>query len=568
LKSAQIIPKIDYIDSYYHKNYQKETKAEKDVTENIGLDHIAVVVSEITPTRKYPVKESSEKVKNNWNILMDNLNSLKHSSYLLPLTSYTGQKLLELPVSEITPASGEVNKKQKLPVMEVAIRKEFDDVRNSLETMIRQVWRDVIGILEIGIYDNFYDLGGDSLKAIQVIAKMKDYGLTLEDMVQYPTIAELAEIASKRHSYIEPEKLPPHLEKNLEIDYFFLKNGSIDPIAKNMDCSTMMFYYNMKRYIPDYADYLLVFFNDISFKLTISPEGVLYNIDVNNFPDITDLYQANIVKGEGYEAIGAIEELLDQGKLPIIKTYTKKLPFHKNFINFNFEVTDTPEDLAKDVHTFVAVAYDPEMLYYVEMPYVLNSNFISYAKNKSVGVIKKDDLKHAFNVEIYYATIDINTEKLNHQIDLGDKIELMVNNSLKPVQYEEDYQVYSSIEALDALMAICRKETMYLNEENPCYNGYTMKRLLDWKLWDIISRRMQLKEILLNIQNKYPNISKCGIIPAIDNAIKAWRDLLGVIYEIFEQKQFLFGIIFLPYLDTIKEAEEILVEKIEFYLEI
>lgn len=112
----------------------------------------------------------------------------------------------------------------------------------------------------------------------------------------------------------------------MEIEYFFIKNGSIDPLAKNMDYSTMMFYYNMKRYIPNYTDYSLVFFNDISFKLTINPEGLLYNIDVNSFSDINDLYQTDVQKGEGFQAISTIEELLDQGKLPIIKTYTKKTP--------------------------------------------------------------------------------------------------------------------------------------------------------------------------------------------------------------------------------------------------
>jgi FkbH-like protein/non-ribosomal peptide synthase protein (TIGR01720 family) len=436
------------------------------------------------------------------------------------------------------------------------------DITNSIETVIRQVWRDVLGIIEIKRHDDFYDLGGDSLKAVQVIAKMKNYRLTLEDLIRYPTVAGLAEFTSKRHSYIEPEKLPPHLEKNLEIEYFFTENGSIDPLAKNMDCSTMIFYYNLKRYFPNCTDYLLVFFNDISFILTINPEGVLYNIDVNSFSDINDLYQADVRKGEGFQAISAIEELLDQGKLPIIKTYTKKLPFHKNFISFDFEVTDTPEDLAKDAHTFMAVAYDPQMLYYVEMPYVLNSNFIPYAKNKSVGVVKKDDLKHAFNVEIYYATIDIKVEKLNREISLKEKISLITSNSAQSVQNKEGYTIYSGLDALDALMTICRNETLFLNQENLYYNGFNIKKLFDWKLWTIISRRLQLKEILISQNDKHPNIKKYEILGTLDALIQAWRDLIGFISEKYERKEYLFGKEYLKNLETIKEGERKLLQKL------
>lgn len=439
---------------------------------------------------------------------------------------------------------------------------DFDDVRDSIETVIRQVWRDVLGIVQIGRLDKFYDLGGDSLKAVHVIAKLKDYGLTLEDLTKHPTISELAELASKRRSYVEPEKLPSHFEKNLEIDYFFTKNGDIDPIARNLNCNVLMLYYNMKRYIPNYIDYLHIFLNDISFGLIINSNGEIYNIDVDNFPDLNDLYHVEIIKGEGFQSIGVIEKLLDEGKLPIIKTYTKKLPFHKKFISFDCEVTETPEDLAKDMHTFIAVAYDQQMLYYVEMPYVLNSNYIPYAKNKSVGVIKKDDLQYAFNVDLYFTIIDIKTEKLNQEFDLKEKISLMIKNSSQPVQYDNENKILHGFEALDELTAICNKEYLYLNQANPCYKGYDLKGLLDWKIWNIISRREQLKKILIHYQNEYSNISKNEILKVIDATIDAWRGLLEVVFKKFEQKQYLFGKDYINSFDKIKEAEQVLIEKL------
>jgi len=472
----------------------------------------------------------------------------------LPLT-FTGKVDRRL----LKAAGGEsLNEKRR----ETGDNTNFDDVKDSTETVIRQVWRDVLGILQISRFDRFYDLGGDSLKAVQIIAKLKDYGLTLEDLIKHPTISDLAELASKRRSYVEPEKLPSHFEKNLEIDYFFTRDGDIDPLAQNMNCNVLMLYYTMKRNISNFKDYSHMFLNDISFSLIINSSGEIYNIDVNNFPDLNDVYHAEIIKGEGFQSLGAIEKLLDQGKLPIIKTYNKKLPFHKNFIDFDFEVTETPEDMAKDLHTFMAVAYDSQMLYYVEMPYTLNSNFIPYAKNKSVGVVKKDDLQHAFNVDLYYTTIDIKTENLIKEFNLKEKVSLMIKNNSQPAQYDKGDKILHGFEALDELMTICNQETLYLNQASPCFKGYDLKMVLDWKVWNIISRRVQLKDILINYQNEYANISKNGTIQMIDTTVEAWRGLLGVIFEKFEQKQYLFGKDYIASFDKIKKMEQLLFEKL------
>lgn len=44
---------------------------------------------------------------------------------------------------------------------------------NELEKQITEVWQEVLGITEIGIYDNFYELGGDSLIATQLVSRLR-----------------------------------------------------------------------------------------------------------------------------------------------------------------------------------------------------------------------------------------------------------------------------------------------------------------------------------------------------------------------------------------------------------
>jgi hypothetical protein len=118
------------------------------------------------------------------------------------------------------------------------------------------------------------------------------------------------------------------------------------------------------------------------------------------------------------------------------------------------------------------------------------------------------------------------------------------------------------LDALDALMTICRNETLFLNQENLYYNGFNIKKLFDWKLWTIISRRLQLKEILISQNDKHPNIKKYEILGTLDALIQAWRDLIGFISEKYERKEYLFGKEYLKNLETIKEGERKLLQKL------
>src|SRR6266545_1840743 len=55
----------------------------------------------------------------------------------------------------------------------------------------------VVGVEPVGIADNFFEIGGDSILAIQVVARAREAGLRLspQDLVTHPTIAALAEAA-------------------------------------------------------------------------------------------------------------------------------------------------------------------------------------------------------------------------------------------------------------------------------------------------------------------------------------------------------------------------------------
>ena len=79
------------------------------------------------------------------------------------------------------------------------------------ETLAR-IWQEVLGIGQIGIRDNFLELGGDSLKAIQVIARAEKAGLrlTAQQVLGFPRIESLS---SQLGSALQPKQdSAPHPE--------------------------------------------------------------------------------------------------------------------------------------------------------------------------------------------------------------------------------------------------------------------------------------------------------------------------------------------------------------------
>ncbi|MES1249396.1 MAG: condensation domain-containing protein, partial [Chitinophaga rupis] len=66
--------------------------------------------------------------------------------------------------------------------------------RNEPERQLVSVLEEVLKKQPVGIKDNFFVLGGDSIKSIQVVSRLKQrgYSLTIRDILLYPVVEELA----------------------------------------------------------------------------------------------------------------------------------------------------------------------------------------------------------------------------------------------------------------------------------------------------------------------------------------------------------------------------------------
>jgi amino acid adenylation domain-containing protein len=66
--------------------------------------------------------------------------------------------------------------------------------RTRAEERVAQVWRESLGVSKVGIYDSFFDLGGDSHLALQVMSRLQTLfrvEIPIRAIFQFPTIADL-----------------------------------------------------------------------------------------------------------------------------------------------------------------------------------------------------------------------------------------------------------------------------------------------------------------------------------------------------------------------------------------
>ena len=77
-----------------------------------------------------------------------------------------------------------------------AMQTSYVAPRSELERRLAEIWQRAIGMEQVGIHDNFFEIGGDSVLGIQSIAMAREVGieLTPAQLFQHQTIAELAAI--------------------------------------------------------------------------------------------------------------------------------------------------------------------------------------------------------------------------------------------------------------------------------------------------------------------------------------------------------------------------------------
>jgi len=155
---------------------------------NIKSIKDAVVTTKTDKSEKnillaYVVYEEEIPVSQIRSYLMDEL-----PDYMVPAHYIRMDKL------PLTP-NGKVDKNQ-LPEPEFSnTETQYIPPRNEIEKELSRVWSDILEVGNIGINNNFFEFGGDSLAIIQLLTRVykNNWGISAADLYEYPTIMELAD---------------------------------------------------------------------------------------------------------------------------------------------------------------------------------------------------------------------------------------------------------------------------------------------------------------------------------------------------------------------------------------
>ncbi|GAB1528923.1 MULTISPECIES: amino acid adenylation domain-containing protein [Brevibacillus] len=92
-------------------------------------------------------------------------------------------------------AVGKVDRKKlPLPDRSLLVEEHIVEPSDEQEQIMVTIWQDVLGLAQVSVTHNFFELGGDSIKALQMIARLRSHGyeLRLKDLFQNPRISSAA----------------------------------------------------------------------------------------------------------------------------------------------------------------------------------------------------------------------------------------------------------------------------------------------------------------------------------------------------------------------------------------
>ena len=123
---------------------------------------------------------------------------------------------VRIPQIPLTP-NGKIDK-SKLPEPDAIIRETYSPPGNKVEEEILIAWKDVLNLDRIGVDDNFFNIGGDSIKAIRLVNSINDrlqVNIKILDLFTNNTIRELAGVVNSGIS-ISPDQGLEKIEKEVE----------------------------------------------------------------------------------------------------------------------------------------------------------------------------------------------------------------------------------------------------------------------------------------------------------------------------------------------------------------
>ncbi|MEM9775329.1 MAG: AMP-binding protein, partial [Chloroflexota bacterium] len=186
-------------------------------------------------------------------------------NYMIPT------KIVSLPEFPLTP-NGKTDR-QNLPEPTLDLYRldlPYSPPRDEVEEALSAIWCELLNLHKVSLFDDFFELGGQSMLAVQMFGRVRDHfkiNLNLTQLFETPTLIELADIIRSHKDFqgttsgIKPTFA--HASKNdTEADHNHLVNinkGSPDKMH-TFYCvhgagGNVLFFKNWKKYLEDMPFY-------------------------------------------------------------------------------------------------------------------------------------------------------------------------------------------------------------------------------------------------------------------------------------------------------------------------
>jgi amino acid adenylation domain-containing protein len=148
------------------------------------------LIAYIVPNQKETPTDATDIATDELKTSLRSFLEAKLPSYMVP------SAFVILESIPLTP-NGKIDRRSLLALDEMGVKLLHQVLpRNSTEEMIATIWKEVLKLEQVGIYDNFFDLGGNSLLATRINSRLRqtfELDLPLRSIFEKPTIVAIAE---------------------------------------------------------------------------------------------------------------------------------------------------------------------------------------------------------------------------------------------------------------------------------------------------------------------------------------------------------------------------------------
>jgi non-ribosomal peptide synthetase component F len=217
-------------------------------------DEYTVLLRHRTASQKVYLATDPDRSRENdgrlpWQAYANNPLQEKLTHRLIPeLRRYLKEKLSEYMIPSafvlvdtwpLTP-TGKLDRRALPPLHQVTPELEggFVAPRTQTEKKLAEIWSQVLGLEQVGIHDNFFDLGGDSILSVRVIARANKANIRLntQQLFQHQTVSDLAGIAdlTRAEQLPAPEAIFPRADRGPDFALAGLDRQKLDQLLADL----------------------------------------------------------------------------------------------------------------------------------------------------------------------------------------------------------------------------------------------------------------------------------------------------------------------------------------------